>query len=103
MRVTLSLLSLLGLLMIPAPASAQPSGTGIPGSQNVGMVERVDNRRHDGRRPSHRHYGGYGGYHRPYYPGPSYSYAYPYPYPYPYPYYAPYYGPSAGVSLSFGF
>ena len=28
MRVTLSLLSLLGLLMIPAPASAQPSGTG---------------------------------------------------------------------------
>ena len=103
MRVTLSLLSLLGMLMVTVPAGAQPSGPSIAQSQDGRMVEKVDSRRYDGRRPHHRpHHGD--GYHRHYYPAPYYAYTYPYPYPYTYyaPY-APYYGPRGGVSLSFGF
>jgi hypothetical protein len=98
MRVTLSLLPLVGVVMIATPTSAQPSASSIAQSQNVGVVEKVDDRRYYGRRPYHRPAYRFG-YYRPYYPPPHYAY----PYPYPYPYYAPYYGPRAGVSLSFGF
>jgi hypothetical protein len=99
MRVVLCLLILLGVLIISAPASAQPSAATTAHSQNVGLVQKVDDRRYNGRRP---YYGPRyrSGYYRPYYPPP---YAYAYPYPYPYPYYAPYYPSRAGVSLSFGF
>ena len=99
MRVVLSLLILLGVLMMAAPASAQPDAAATAHSQNAGLAQKVDDRRYNGRRP---YYGPRyrSGYYRPYYPPP---YAYAYPYPYPYPYYAPYYPPRAGVSLSFGF
>ena len=99
MRVVLSLLILLGVLMMAAPASAQPDAAATARSQKAGLVQKVDDRRYNGRRP---YYGPRyrSGYYRPYYPPP---YAYAYPYPYPYPYYAPYYPPRAGVSLSFGF
>lgn len=97
------LISLLTLVVFNSQASAQP-GAGIAlRSQDAGLSQKVDDRRHNERRSNHRPHYGYG-YYRPYYPPPYYAYAYPYPAPYPYhaPY-APYYGPSGGVSLSFGF
>ena len=44
MRVVLSLLILLGVLMMAAPASAQPSAAATAHSQNVGFVQKVDDR-----------------------------------------------------------
>ena len=51
MRVVLSLLILLGVLMMAAPASAQPNAAATAHSQNVGLVQKVDDRRYNGRRP----------------------------------------------------
>lgn len=72
MRVVLSLLILLGVLMMAAPASAQPDAAATAHSQNAGLVQKVDDRRYNGRRP---YYGPRyrSGYYRPYYP-PPYAY-----------------------------